>query len=260
MRRHPQMIRRFQGSMGAYLVTGASKGIGRSVALLLAEHGHQVILLARDSIELGTTLALVKKSSEASFSLPCDLASPSQISETAQNLVKSIEGLDGLVHNAGSIHPVQPMMDADVSQWSRSIQVNLIGVQDLTQRLFPLLKGPQHSRVTTISSGASLRPIGSWSAYCTAKAGLDMWARCMAEEGRDHNISAISVAPGIVDTGMQEDIRAADPAEFPSHEAFVSYHTDGHLTDPDDVASLLYPLITEHTMQQSGQRFDVRDL
>lgn len=246
--------------MGAYLVTGASKGIGRSLALLLAENGHQVVLLARDSPELGDALAQVKKSSKDSFSLPCDLSSPSQILESAKILIDSLESLDGLVHNAGSIHPVQPMMDANVSHWSRSIQVNLIGVQDLTQRLFPLLKGPQHSRVTTISSGASLRPIGSWSAYCTAKAGLDMWARCMAEEGRVHNISAISVAPGIVDTGMQEDIRAADPADFPSHEAFVSYHTDGHLTHPDDVASLLFPLITEHTMQQSGQRFDVRDL
>jgi benzil reductase ((S)-benzoin forming) len=152
------------------------------------------------------------------------------------------------------------MMDADVSQWSRSIQVNLIGVQDLTQQLSSLLKGPQQTRITTISSGASLRPVESWSAYCTAKAGLDMWARCLAEEGSQHNISAISVAPGIVDTGMQEDIRSVDPADFPSHEAFVSYHTDGHLADPNDVASLLYPLITEHTMEQSGQRFDVRDL
>jgi benzil reductase ((S)-benzoin forming) len=254
------MIRRFQGSMGVYLVTGASKGIGRSLSCLLAEKGHQVILLARDSPELNEVEQFVKQSSRDSFSLPCDLASPAQIAESAGHLISSIEALDGLVHNAGSIHPVQPMMKADVSQWSRSIQVNLIGVQDLTQRLSSLLEGQQHCRVTTISSGASLRPVGSWSAYCTAKAGLDMWARCMAEEGKVHNISAISVAPGIVDTGMQEDIRAADPADFPSHEAFVSYHTDNHLTDPDDVATLLYPLITEHTMEQSGQRFDVRDL
>jgi benzil reductase ((S)-benzoin forming) len=246
--------------MGVYLVTGASKGIGRSLALLLAEHGHQVILLARDSPELDEAVKLVKKNSEYSFSLPCDLASSAQISESAKKLISSVDGLDGLVHNAGSIHPVKPMMDADVSQWSRSIQVNLIGVQDLTQQLSSLLKGPQQTRITTISSGASLRPVESWSAYCTAKAGLDMWARCLAEEGSQHNISAISVAPGIVDTGMQEDIRSADPADFPSHEAFVSYHTDGHLTDPNDVASLLYPLITEHTMEQSGQRFDVRDL
>ena len=254
------MVRACDRNMGVYLVTGASKGIGRSLAFLLAENGHQVILLARQSSELEEATDRVKQHSKKSFSVPCDLGSPSEITESARRLLSSVKELDGLVHNAGSIHPVKPMMDADVSQWSRSIQVNLIGVQDLTQRLFALLKGPQHSRVTTISSGASLRPIGSWSAYCTAKAGLDMWARCMAEEGRVHNISAISVAPGIVDTGMKEDIRAADPADFPSHEAFVSYHTDGHLTHPDDVASLLFPLITVHTMQQSGQRFDVRDL
>ncbi len=246
--------------MGVYLVTGASKGIGKSLACLLADKGHQVILLARNSPELDEALELVKQRSKDSFSVPCDLGSPSEIAASAKKLISSVQVLDGLVHNAGSIHPVKPMLIADGSQWSRSIQVNLIGVQDLTQQLSSLLKGPQHTRVTTISSGASLRPVGSWSAYCTAKAGLDMWARCLAEEGAQHNISAVSVAPGIVDTGMQEDIRGANPEEFPSHEAFVSYHTDGHLTKPDDVASLLYPLITEHTMQQSGQRFDVRDL
>ena len=68
------------------------------------------------------------------------------------------------------------------------------------------------------------------------------------------------MAPGIVDTGMQADIRGANPDDFPSHNAFVSYHTDGHLSQPDDVAFLLYSLVTEHTMEQSGQRFDVRDL
>ena len=75
--------------MGAYLVTGASKGIGRSLALLLAENGHQVVLLARDSPELGDALAQVKKSSKDSFSLPCDLSSPSQILESAKILIDS---------------------------------------------------------------------------------------------------------------------------------------------------------------------------
>ena len=107
--------------------------------------------------------------------------------------------------------------------------------------------------MTTISSGAALRPLASWSAYCTAKAGLDMWTRCLAEEGGQHNITAVSVAPGIVDTGMQTAIRSASPEDFPLLENFVGYHENGQLADAETVAKALYGLITSHTEEQSGQ-------
>ena len=113
--------------------------------------------------------------------------------------------------------------------------------------LASLLEGEHRVRVSTISSGASLRPLDSWSAYCTAKAGLDMWARCLAHEGAGDNISAISVAPGIVDTGMQADIRSANDDDFPLKSTFVDYHANGDLTNPMDVAEQLLPLLTEHS-------------
>ena len=143
---------------------------------------------------------------------------------------------------------------------ARSMMVNLVGVQHLTQALASLLQGEHRTRVTTISSGAALRPLASWSAYCTAKAGLDMWTRCLAEEGGQHNITAVSVAPGIVNTGMQTAIRSASPEDFPLLENFVGYHENGQLADAETVAEALYGLITSHTEEQSGQRFDVRDL
>ena len=62
------------------------------------------------------------------------------------------------------------------------------------------MKKSDRCRVTTISSGAAVNSLHSWSAYCVSKAGLEMWTRCLAEEGKSDNISAISVAPGIVDT------------------------------------------------------------
>ena len=120
--------------------------------------------------------------------------------------------------------------------------------------------GELQSRISAISSGASLRPVESWSAYCVSKAGLDMWVRCIALEQQDKNISAISVAPGVVDTDMQSQIRAADPELFPDHSKFVALHTERVLSSSKDVARQLVPLLTKHTMEQSGQRFDVREL
>ena len=243
-----------------YLITGASKGIGQALSLALAEQGVQVLLLSRPSKELDQTTADVQALSPASVAVPCDLGEPASIEEAATTILSQHPRLHGIVHNAGDIHPIKPLFDAHSDDWTRSMMVNLVGVQHLTQRLGSALQGDHRVRVTTISSGAAMRPLASWSAYCTAKAGLDMWTRCLAEEGASQNITAVSVAPGIVDTDMQTAIRSASEEDFPLRSNFVGYHEDGQLSKPDDVAKALLPLITAHTVEQSGQRFDVRDL
>ena len=188
------------------------------------------------------------------------MASTSEIQAAVETICSECQRIDGIIHNAGVINPVIPASMAESEQWNQNLQVNLLSVQQLTKGLIPLMGGDKQSRITTISSGASLRPVQSWSAYCVAKAGLDMWTRCIASELEAKNISAIAIAPGIVDTGMQEDIRASKPENFPDHSNFVSYHTEGLLVDAEEVASKLIPLITNHEMSQSGERFDVRQL
>ena len=243
-----------------YVVTGASKGLGRALALALAGHGYPVLALARPSTELDEIGGLLASLAPVSRSIECDLSNPTSIANAASLISQQTTFIAGLVHNAGAITPVKPLDKVDASDWAHSIQVNLVGVQDLTQRIYPLLGGEHQSRITVISSGASLRPIGSWSAYCVSKAGLDMWSRCVAEEGRESNISSVSVAPGIVDTGMQTEIRSTPAEDFPSLQSFIDLHANGDLARSEDVAAQLMPLVTTHSMEQSGQRFDVREL
>ncbi len=243
-----------------YLVTGASRGIGRSLSLELANSGFTVIGLSRQSSELESLGDELKSIDSNSTIIACDIASFRDIEFASKEIISNFSHLDGIIHNAGIIDPIQPMSNASIENWNHLIQVNLIGVQNLTQKLYTLMTGNNRTRVTTISSGASKYPIGSWSAYCVSKAGLDMWTRCLAEEGHEHNISAISVAPGIVDTNMQENIRSSNPDEFPLHPHFVDYHETGQLVDPDIVAKQLLTLVTTHEMEQTGVRFDVREL
>ena len=243
-----------------YLVTGASSGIGRFLSLELVNSGFTVIALSRDSEHLRTLGKEIQKIDSNSMIIACDLSSQSDIAKSCDMILDECQELSGIVHNAGVIDPIKPMSEADFRDWNYLIQVNLLGVQDMTQRLYPLIDGKKHTRVTTISSGASKYPIGSWSAYCVSKAGLDMWTRCLAEEGQERNISAISVAPGIVDTNMQVNIRSSSPEDFPLHPHFVDYHESGQLVDPEEVAKQLLDLVTNHTMEQTGERFDVRDL
>ena len=234
-----------------YLVTGASKGIGFELSLALAASGVRVILLARDTPLLEQSRDMVQSISASSTAIVCDLADNESIDKAIINVSTKFQKIDGIIHNAGAIAPIMPMSKAPSDAWAENIQVNLIGVQRLTKGIYPLMQASEHCRVTTISSGASLRPLESWSSYCVAKAGQDMWARCLAEEGKRDRITAISIAPGIVN---------ADSEDFPSLSSFIGYYENGDLSDAKDVAKKLLPLITTHSIDQSGQRFDVREL
>lgn len=243
----------------AYLVTGASKGIGRSIAISIASSGKPVIALARKSAELEMVGTELSNLHPDCITVACDLGASEDISQAAEKIRNQFGHLAGLIHNAGTINPIANMMDVERVDWARSIQVNLIGVQELTCQLDSILGGAAHSRVTTISSGAAKRSIHGWSAYCVAKAGLDMWSMCMAEEGAKNNISSLAIAPGIVDTGMQEDIRSSDVNSFPALPNFIGYHENGELSNPDDVAEKLLPYCLGNE-GENGQRLDVRNL
>ena len=244
---------------GAYLVTGASKGIGKAIAKSIAISGFPVIALARESIELEATGAELLEINQHSITVSCDLSDSADISSAAELISKRFNHLSGIVHNAGTIHPIENMLDVEAVDWAKSIQVNLIGVQDLTTRLSQILGGDSHTRIATISSGAAKRSIHGWSAYCVSKAGLEMWSMCMAEEGDSRNISAISIAPGIVDTGMQRDIRNANEKSFPALSNFIDYYENGELTNPSDVAEKLLPYCLGD-LGENGNCLDVRNL
>ena len=243
-----------------YLVTGASKGLGRSICDILASNGFTVIGLARESNELISLESFLKGKNLESMIFPCDLSSEAQIRSTAQKISEKFNSINGIIHNAGIIGPVGSMFEVDTNLWNDTIQVNLLAVQQLTKLLHPLMVNAQRCRVTTISSGAAVNSLESWSAYCTSKAGLDMWTRSLADEGSNHGISAVSVAPGIVDTDMQATIRSVSADDFPMVERFISFHENGDLVAPDDVAKALFDLMTNHSMDDSGNRFDVREL
>lgn len=253
----PNPIKR--GMSDTFLVTGASKGLGRSIAMSLANSGKSVIALARNSSELDTLNESLNQISSNSQIIACDLASKEDISKAVGKIIGEFKHLSGIVHNAGTISPIENMLDVSRDNWERAVNVNLIGVQDLTRSLDSIIGGESHTRVVTISSGAAKRPLHGWSSYCVSKAGLDMWTRCLAEEGESENISALAIAPGIVDTGMQKEIRQADESSFPLLQNFIEYHKNGELTNPDDVAQKLLPYVTGD-LGQNGDILDVRNL
>ncbi len=239
---------------GTWLITGASKGIGRSFVEELVNRGFDVIATARPSSSLEE---LNELTNVTVFS--ADLANRSEVAELCKNILELNRPLNGVIFNAGQISPIDAIYRVNVDDWSKNIEMNLLSVQHMTKELWPLLCRAERSRITTISSGASLRALESWSAYCVSKAGLDMLAKSIAVEGQLDGISAISIAPGIVDTSMQLTIRSTPDEKFPMRQTFQDYYDNASLSHPKDVAVRLTPLVLEHSMDQSGQRYDIRD-
>ncbi|DAC59054.1 MAG TPA: SDR family NAD(P)-dependent oxidoreductase [Candidatus Poseidoniales archaeon] len=243
-----------------FLVTGASKGLGRAICELLATKGYTIVGLARESVELIELDNYLKSHNSSSCAIVCDLSQPKQIDKVANAIITQYPSINGIIHNAGIIGPVGNIFTVDEAKWNETLVVNLVSVQQLTRILYPAMVNAGRCRVTTISSGAAVNSLESWSAYCTSKAGLDMWTRCLADEGKSDGISAVSIAPGIVDTDMQATIRSADKADFPMVDRFIQFHKNGDLVAPEKVANTMIKIMVSHPMEQSGKRFDVRDL
>ena len=243
-----------------YVVTGASKGLGRSICEVLASKGFTVIGIARVSSELSKLENYLQNINSSSATFPCDLSKEAEINSVAELIVNNYPIIHGVIHNAGIIGPVGSMFEVDTNLWNETLQVNLLAVQQLTKLIHKSMVKAQRCRVTTISSGAAVNSLESWSAYCSSKAGLEMWTKGLADEGAKYGISAVSVAPGIVDTDMQATIRSVPKEDFPMVERFIEFHNNGDLVAPDAVAESLYRLMTDHSMEDSGNRFDVREL
>lgn len=234
-----------------YIVTGAARGLGLGLARAIAERGGQLIALGRsESPELD---ALGAGMPGYRF-VAIDLAQADLVSELVEEVFGSLASLDWdgvyLINNAGVVDPIAPAGRYEDAALLHCLSVNLSAAMQLSNaflRHFQHRRGDR--RVLNISSGAGRNPYPSWSAYCASKAGLDMYSRCVGLEqaALANGIRIASLAPGVVDTGMQADIRRAHPDDFPLLAQFQRYKAEGELSDPDQCGREILDLLhSEH--------------
>jgi benzil reductase ((S)-benzoin forming) len=211
--------------MKAFIITGTSSGIGKALCeLLLKDDNNRVMGISRTQN--------IDHSNYTHISL--DL-----------NDIADIEGLEfpnwnkaeqiSLVHNAGWIGPIQKMGNQELGAIAASYIINLVAPAVLSNHFIAKYSDSKAQKVIlSISSGAAHTPIAGWNTYCSSKAGLDMLSKCIDEEHKD--FINLSIAPGKVDTPMQNDIRFADENEFPRLKEFQAYHHKKELSDPKEIA------------------------
>ena len=223
------------------LITGASRGMGLAMARQLLASGHTVLAISRQ------TSAELAASTDAPASLTQwthDLSDSAALVPRLQAWLAEQPGTPWhsvtLINNAGVIPKVGPLDDADGADLARAIRVGLEAPLVLTAAFLQATADWKSTRkVLNISSGLGRRPMASQAAYCAAKAGMDLFTRCLAleEAAKPNGAKVCALAPGVIDTDMQAQLRAAAPDAFPDRGNFVRLKDGGQLTSPEAAAS-----------------------
>lgn len=218
------------------LITGASDGIGRAVAIAAAAHGARVILHGRNVKRLESIYdVIVNAGSPRPSILPLDFekAGPAEFEQLATAIDQEFGRLDGLVHNAGMLGERAPIEHYDVAKWMRTMHVNANVPFVLTQRCMSLLRKSQDPTIIFTSSGVVPRPRAYWGAYLASKWASDGLMRMLADELESQPAMRVnSVNPGKVRTNMRlQAYPAEDRSTLPDPASIVGPYL--YLLGPD---------------------------
>ena len=191
---------------GAVIVFGASRGIGRAIAIAAAEEGFAVVLACRRGCDGAAIAEELQARRLRALAVEADVTDYNAVAAAVLSAQSFGSGLAGIVNNAGVLGPLADMEHTDPAAWARAIAVNLVGAYNGTRAALPLLA--TDGVIINLSSGAAHMPVPGWSAYTASKAGLAMLTRSVADE-YGHRLRVYGVQPGMVDTDMQAEIRTA---------------------------------------------------
>ncbi len=222
------------------LLTGASRGMGQAMARQLVAAGHDLLCISRRSDP-----ALADQARAAGVLCEQwteDLAAPEAVARRLRDwLAARPEPTSAtLINNAGVIPAIAPIGEVPAAELASALRVGLEAPMLLTGAFLRATEGWRGPRkVLNISSGLGRRAMASQAGYCAAKAGMDHFTRCVALEEalKLHGAKVCSLAPGVIDTDMQVQLRGADPARFPDQAGFAGLKDNGMLTTPEDAAA-----------------------
>lgn len=236
------------------LVTGASRGIGRAIALAFAEAGDRVAVhygRSRDAAEA----VRASLPGEGHVLVQADMADADEMKAAVDAAAESLAGLDVLVNNAG-IFEAHPPLDTSYEQWqdawARTLSTNLVGAANATFCAVPHLVDAGGGAVVNVSSRGAFRGEPDNPAYGASKAGMNAFGQSMALALAPHGITVGTVAPGFVDTEMARDVlsgRAGDAVRAQS--------PFGRVARPEEVASAVLWLASPGARFSTGTIIDV---
>lgn len=194
------------------MVTGASRGLGRAIAVALASSGASLALLGRDREQLEITLSEAKQAGGEGRCLTGDISRPEEIKRLHREVLEQIGGADILINNAG-VNLRKPVMEISLEEWNQVMATNLTAVFLFCQAFVPYMRSQHYGRIINIASIFSHVSFPARGAYATSKTGLLGLSRSLALELAPDGITVVSISPGPIATEMTEILMKDPEAE-----------------------------------------------
>jgi len=220
-----------------YVITGASRGLGRAMAEQLLQTGHRLLCISRRSDDALDALARERGAELTQWQQ--DLADPQaaagRLSEWLRKIDAQVFDSATLINNAGTVGRPRPLSEAVPGELAEALRIGLEAPMLLCSAFLAATRGWRAERkLLNISSGLGRNAMGSQAPYCAAKAGMDHFSRAVAleEQAAPHGAKIVSLAPGVIDTDMQVQLRESDAAMFPDRVRFQKFKSEGMLDAP----------------------------
>jgi 2-deoxy-D-gluconate 3-dehydrogenase len=194
------------------VVTGAGRGIGRSLALALAQAGADVVLAARSADQLESVAKEVQAEGRRALAVPTDITDEEAVEDLAARTLEAFGHVDILVNNSG-ILATRALLDQPAAEWDAVHATNVRGTFLATKAVGRHLVAQRHGKVVNVASNFAFKGIPLHAAYSSSKAAVVAFTRCMALEWARHNVQVNALAPGYVETDFNTDARA-DPDTY----------------------------------------------
>ena len=242
------MDRAFEGKVA--LVTGASRGIGRAIALALGARGATVIVTARSAEAAGRTADEIVTGGGSARPLVLDIADDRSVDAAMADLLREHATIPLLVNNAG-ITRDSLLMRMKKEDWDRVIDTNLTGIYRICRSLVPSMVKARYGRIVNVTSVVARSGNPGQANYAAAKAGTEGFTRSLAHELASRNITVNCVAPGFIDTDMTRKLTDAQ------RTSLLEQVPLRRLGTPDDVAAGVTYLLSDQASYVTGITLDI---
>ncbi len=236
------------------ILVGAGRGIGEAVALRFAREGARVVLAARTAVELDSVAAQIRMAGGTALVHATDVTNREQVHGLVKVALDAFQRIDVVVNAAGSYGPIGPFWEADPEKWVRTFSVNLFGAFYLCQAVLPHMIRARRGKIVHFSGGGATAPLPRFSAYGVSKSALVRLTETLAEEVRQFNIQINAIAPGAVDTQLQDEVIAAGPKAGEIYGRMLRLRETGEGATPRDLpAELALFLCSDASRHLSGK-------
>jgi 3-oxoacyl-[acyl-carrier protein] reductase len=218
------------------IVTGAARGIGASIALRLAEDGHDIAVLDLDAASCAATVASVADRGRRAIAIGANVADEVAVKAAVATVIAGLGGPTILVNNAGILRD-RSLAKMTLDEWDSVINVNLRGAFLMSREVQPHMRAAGWGRIVNLSSTAALGNVGEAN-YAAAKAGVQGLTKTLALELGRHGITANAVAPGFIETEMTKTVAAQVGMSFEDmKDQQIRSIAVGRVGMPDDIAN-----------------------